>query len=506
MRIRTALFLALLIAAGMLPALGQDRTTAEQSRIIEVRRRQVDLQSVRSELARKQQLFEQGLLPGAELESVRARLAGAELDYQEAVLALLNLEPRVSVRRALKSQARDGRRLVELTIVNLTAAFDDSQWKLLSNFDGSSPIATSLRNRALRDLFVSVRDTGSADASGRAAGRGIAIALPYELHVPELRYGESRTLRFELLRDLDSILVGISHKGQTQEIELQLEQAATGEVAQVTSTQISQEADLGGQATFDLRLERSTVDVRTLQLKALNLPRQVSYSFLDPQGEARVSQINFSAGVRQQNLKLRLFLPDRSDASVKIDEPLVFWVVALESGEVARFAENRTYTPEEISGHRAGSLRLELTPRGVGRIELAAGSLFAETDPGKSVETTFKLRNTGTRRLDNVQLAAEAPTNWRVELTPDSIPALDTHSEQDVRLTISAPADADVGDYEMRIMTQSYAYNRQVPAEDKIFRVSVKARSRLWMAAGVLTTLLLLAVGILVSGMKLARR
>jgi hypothetical protein len=504
MRIATALSMVLMLAAGM--ALAQSQSTTEQSRVLEVRRKQVDLQTIRSEVARKQELFNQGLISGAELETARARLTGAELDYQEAVLTLLNLEPRVSVQRALKIQAPDGRRLVELTLVNLTSAFDDSQQKLLSNFDGSAPISGAFKTRALRDLFISLRDTGNPDASGAVAGRGVTIGLPYEVHVPELRYGQSRTLTFQLLRDVDTALVSISNKGQVQEISLQLEQAATPGVVQVTSTQISQEADLGGQATFDLRLERSTVDVRSLQLKVLNLPRQVSYSFFDPQGEARVSQINFGAGVRQQNLKLRLFLPDRSDEQVKTDAPLAFFVVAVGNGEVARFSGERSYTVDEVTASRAGSLSLEVIPRGVGKMELTAGSLFAETDPGKSVETTFKLRNTGTRRLDNVQLAAEAPLNWRVELTPQTIAALDPQREQDVRLKISAPADASIGDYEMRIRTQSSAYNRQVPTEDKIFRVSVKAQSKLWMAGGVFGVLILLAGGILVSGVKLAHR
>lgn len=505
-RSAAVLFLFLMLTAAAALAAGPTRGETEQSRMLEVRRKQVELQSVRSELARKQELFDQRLVSKAELDGVKARLTGAELDYQEAVLALLTLEPRVSVRRALKVQAPDGRRMLQLTLVNLTSAFDDSELKLLSNFDGSSPIPEAFKTRVLRDLFVSVRDTGSADASGRQATRGIVIGMPYEVHIPELRYGDSHTLTFELLRDVDSVLVNISAKGQAQEIELQLEQAETGGVAQVSSTQISQEVDLGGQATYELRLERSTVDVRSLQLKVVNLPRQVSYSFFEPQGDARVSQITFPAGVRQLNLKLRLFLPDRSDEQVKIDQPLAFWVVAVGSTEADRFAAERSYTPQEITGSRAGALRFEVIPRGVGKIELAAESLFAETDPGRPVSTTFKLTNSGTRRLDNVQLSVEAPMNWRVELSPQSVPAIDPHREQNVQLRIAPPNDAAVGDYEMRIKTQSYAYNRLVPSEDKIFRISIKAQSKAWLMGGVLGTLLLVAGGAVAAGVKLSRR
>ena len=58
-----------------------------------------------------------------------------------------------------------------------------------------------------------------------------------------------------------------------------------------TSTQISQEADLGAQATYSLVLGRSTVDVRSFELKVLNLPQQIDYSFVDPTTEARLSQL-----------------------------------------------------------------------------------------------------------------------------------------------------------------------------------------------------------------------
>ncbi len=504
------LFAALLMCiVSLVPvgvAVAQSREGTEQSRMIEVRRKQVDLQAIRSELKRKEELSQQGLLSKSELEAVKTRVTGAELNYQEAVLALLSLEPRVSIKRALKIQAPDGRRLVQVTLVNLTSSFDDAQFKLLGNFDGSAPIPAGLEKRPLRDLFISIRDTGSADVTGRTTGRGVAVGLPYEIYIPELPYRQERTLTFQLLRDVDSALITVTTKGQVQELELQLEQAATDGDIEIGSTQLSQEADLGGQATYDLRLERSTVDMRSFQLKAVNLPRQLSYSFLEPQGEARVSQLNFPAGVRQQNIKLRLFLPDRSDERMKIDQPLAFWVVAIGNGDATRFAEDREYTQQDLTGSRAGKLRLEVIPRGVGRIELAAESLFAETDPGHAVKTTLKLRNTGSRRIDNTQLSTEAPMSWHVELTPQTVAALDPHREQNVQLNILTPSDAAVGDYEIRIRTQSFAYNRQVPSEDKIFRVSVKARSKLWMAGGIFGSLLALAAGIVVVGVKLSRR
>ena len=97
-------------------------------------------------------------------------------------------------------------------------------------------------------------------------------------------------MEFQLLRDVSSVVVASSYKGQNQETVVQLQQAETENAVTMTSMQASQEADLGSQATFNLKLERSSVDVRQFQLKLVNLPHQISYSFIDPGNQARLSR------------------------------------------------------------------------------------------------------------------------------------------------------------------------------------------------------------------------
>ena len=142
-------------------------------------------------------------------------------------------------------------------------------------------------------------------------------------------------MEFQLLRDVNSVVVAGSYKGQNVEMVVQLQQAETENAVAISSMQASQEADLGTEATFDLRLERSSVDVRRFQLKVINLPRQISYNFVDPGSRARLSQVNFPAGVTQQNLNLTLFLPERADEQVPIDEPLEFWALAMTDAQGA---------------------------------------------------------------------------------------------------------------------------------------------------------------------------
>jgi hypothetical protein len=478
----------------------------EQRRFLEVRRRQIELKSARSELERVRGLFEESLISRKDLDIAQTAVDTAQLNYQQAVLSLLTLQPRISVKQAVKSQTRDGRKFVRLTIVNLTPTFDDSQFQLLNNFEGADPLPAELRKRDIQDIFISLKAVGGSSAGGEIESRGTTIALPYEIHVPELKYGEAKSLQFQLLRDVNSVTVSAACKGERQELDIQLEQAETENVVTVSSTQISQEADLGSQVTYDLRLERSTVDVRSFQLRVLNLPRQVSCSFIDPSTQARLSQINFPAGVTQQLLGLRLFLPEHADETIVVDQPLEFWAVVMNDQQAAAYDQDRSYTLQEIQSSRVGSARLTAIPRGVGRIEVSASSLYSEIRPGAKVETSMSLRNSGTRRLDNIRLVAECPLNWKTEVIPDMISNLEINRETNVTLRIIPPPEVAVGDYEVRLKSESYAYNRRVPTEDKIYRVNVVAPTSLFATAGLLGGLLAILVGIVIFGVKLTGR
>jgi hypothetical protein len=475
--------------------------TEAQRRLLEVRRRQVELSAGRAEFLRTQQLFEKGLTSVAELDRARARLEQLQIEYQEAVLTLISLQPRVAIEEAVKYQDARGRQFVRLTIANVTPAFDDQQFKLLNNFEGAQPIPPELRTRDIRDVFVSLQDPG-----GEGVAAGTTIGLPYEQHVPELKYGTQRTLVFQLLRDVPSVVVAMSYLGQHSDLAIQLRQAGSGSAVNISSTQISQEADLGGRVTYPLRLERSSVDVRSFGLFLLGLPHQVNYNFIDPGTQARLSQLNFPAGVTLQNLQLQLFLPDQPSPEVVIDRPLDFWVVAAEAGRQLDLPPNGPVSREALARSGAGFLRLTLIPRGTGQIDVTARSLFAEIQVGQTAASTLTVRNTGTRRLDNIRLRADSPTGWKVTFTPAQIASLGLHEEITAQMAIQPPADVAVGDYEVRIKTECYAYDRRVPSEDKVFRVSVTPKSSSLLLGLLLGVLALGVTGGVVAAIRLTRR
>jgi uncharacterized membrane protein len=145
-------------------------------------------------------------------------------------------------------------------------------------------------------------------------------------------------------------------------------------------------------------------------------------------------------------------------------------------------------------------------PRGVGKIEVQAVNLYHEIKVGESVQMEVRIKNAGTRKLNNIRVFGDLPLNWRAEIAPDLIATLEQNKEQVVTIKFQPPADVAVGDYEPKIKTECSADNRKVESEDKIVRVHVAAKTNF---IGILLLVLLLVgllVGIVVFGIKLTRR
>lgn len=496
-------FAVFLLPLGMVRA---QSSASQRSEALELRGRQIDLEEARSELAKTERLFSEGLISETEVEASRSAAEKAELAYQQELLDLLSVQPRLTIRKAVKDERANGQKIVRLEIVNLSQGIDPLARKMLQEAGVEDLLPRQLERRPMTDVFISLRDTGAEAAGNPAPLRGATVALPHEHHVKDLPYGQTRTLEFELLRDVGSVLVHADLGTATQEIDVHLEQAETEQVLRIFTAQASQVADLGSEARFDLRLVRSSTNDRSYPLKVLNLPPQVSHSFVHPDSGARLSQIGFPAGVTEREIDLVVFLPERVGDSLALDEPLEFWVLALDPAQAERFQEPREYDSEEIRTSRAGVVRLTLTPRGIGVVELSTESFFGEIPVGDALETSWTVENTGSRRVDNVRMVTEAPSGWTVVATPDVVDTLQPGGQSSVTLRIDPPQDVAVGDYEVRLNAEYLAFNQKKTTDEKVFRVSVQPKPNSW-ATGLLLLVILLALGgVVYWGVRLTRR
>ena len=209
-----------------------------------------------------------------------------------------------------------------------------------------------------------------------------------------------------------------------------------------------------------------------------------------------------------KRLSLRAYLPERDDETVVIDRPITFYalVLSLDQYSENRELEGKQLTQAEINTIPGGKVKLELLPRGVGRIEVRALSLYHEITVGDSVAMEVTVRNDGTRRLDNVRMSTDNPLGWRSSVQPDLIRSLEPEKESIVQLVFYPPQDVGVGAQEVKIKTEAMADNRSVQTEDKTVRIQVRARAEFLWTAILIFALVGLVIGIVVFGIKISRR
>ncbi|GAG36123.1 unnamed protein product, partial [marine sediment metagenome] len=246
--------------------------------------------------------------------------------------------------------------------------------------------------------------------------------------------------------------MNVFYAGKNETTSVYLQKGLSANIVTVNSAQFSQEADLESEATYDLSLEKFSGEANIFRLKVINLPQQISYEFIDPQTQARLSQIKFTEGITNMQLSLKLYLPKNADEQVVIDKSIEFYCLALDDEQSSQVNEllssGQSVGPKEIDSLKAGNVKLELIPRGVGKIEVLALSLYHEIKVGENVNMEVRVKNAGTRRLDNIRIYTDLPLNWRSEIKPDLIASLDQGKEEIVAIDFIPYEDISVGDFE----------------------------------------------------------
>jgi uncharacterized membrane protein len=102
-----------------------------------------------------------------------------------------------------------------------------------------------------------------------------------------------------------------------------------------------------------------------------------------------------------------------------------------------------------IAGQDTIRLNLEAVVKGTRSVELTTpnGRLSDEVTEGSHKEIHLVVKNTGSLTLDNLELAANAPSKWDATFAPSKIEHLEAGQTQDVVVTLSVPDKTLAGDY-----------------------------------------------------------
>ena len=482
---------AVLLVVLSLPAQTQD---SQSMKLLRLKSAQLSLELKKADFNRYLKLKEDGLTSEADFAQRQTAYLQAQVDYQQALISFMGSEARISVASAVKFQDGSGKKFVRVSL-----RYASKELKELANLKISAEDLFPLDfMKEIKDVYVSLLTEGKI------------ISDPYEKSIASMPIETERDVTFQLLKDVENLDVSISYSGKTEKTSVYLQKGVSANIVTVNSAQFSQEADLESTATYDLSLEKFSGEANVFKLEAVDLPQQITYEFSDPTTSARLSQIKFSEGITSLKLQLKLYLPKNPDDRVVLDKPLEFFVLALDNDQTLKLRALETagvgIGPKEIEGLKAGSVKLELIPRGVPKVEVQAVNLYHEIKVGDAISMDVTIRNTGTRKLNNIRVYCDLPLNWRVEIKPDLLPTLEQNKDEVVSIKFLPPTEVSVGDYEPKIRTDAVADNRRVESEDKIVRIHITSKANV-LGIGALVLLLVgLLVGIVVFGIKLTRR
>ena len=459
----------------LLAALSYAQGDTEAALLLDLKKTRADYEVAKQKFENDTKLYEEKAISANDYNRSKNELLSKEVDYQKLILKLISQQSYITVERAVKYQDNRGNRKVKITMKSALEGNEEYLSQFQDHFDVFTP---EMRSGKIYNIYVSLVDNESKTI----------IGSPYEYRVSSIELGKQAEADFELLKDAENLTVSLNYNNRKDEKNIYLKKDASMSLIDITSMQFSQEADLSSKASYDITLERfsTTDDVYRLEVK--NLPRQITYDFTD--GGSKVTQIRFAQGVNVKTLSLQVYLPDRDDEQIVIDQPVKFQVEAVNS----------------VNGESAGSEQLEIIPRGKGRIEVRANNLYHETTTGKEVAMDVTIRNGGSRRLDNIRITAEKPLGWETVIDPGIINSLDPEKEERIKITIIPPKDGGVGAQEVKIKTEAMADNRKVDTEDKTVRIQVNASTSVWGTLALILLLIAFIGGIVWFGMKLSKR
>ncbi|MFA6439661.1 MAG: NEW3 domain-containing protein [Bacteriovoracaceae bacterium] len=466
----------------------------DKYRLLGLKRAKEAYEFSRKEFERQQDLHKKGLLSNAELDRAKVSFSDAEVNYQQSLLAVLFETQFISVEKAVKYQTPDGKKHVRITLINTSGGNAEFQ-KLIKMEDH---LFRSLQPDVIPNIYVSIANTDNS-----------IISQPYEAKIEELRFGHPRELDFVLLQDLDAVVVNVIYgNGSSRTMKIFLQKDASQNRVIVQSQQFSQEAELGKTATYDLTLELFSGTTNTFALEVINLPQQLNRYFKDPQTQARLSQFKFLENANTRRAVLDVSLPDRPSSEIQMDKPIPFFVLVIPRdrlNEIKNIASPH-WNQEEIEKLQIGFVKLELVPRGKGRLLVRAQQLFHSIRTDGKIQLSIELVNEGTRRLDNVKIEADVPLDWTKRIEPMMIQSLEISEEKRITLEFTPPVTIAPGRYEIRLRTTALTDNQPLNGEDKTITAEIQAEANVF--GTIIVVLLILGVvgGIVWYGIKLSKR
>lgn len=474
------------------------KLSLEESRL-QLEERRKGLESLAQELTASKSLFERGYITLQKYQQIQNRHQEARLSYDEAQtgfeqvkLDLLKTATHLVVLEARKYRTEDGKSMVDLVLQN---ASDIRDALMVDSSLTEDDLRTLLK---VENIYVSLVN-------------GAIVGEPYEIRIPSLEVGQRETLTFRLLSDVEAVHVNLKYLGLTEDEDrpIILRKGSQQELPSINSSQFSQEGVLNQSVSFGLTLQRLADEERNFGLAVVGLPQRIRYSFLNQ--NAKVSQVKFDQTISKVQVQLRLEIPEKLDPGL-IGRTRTFYALVIQPSEYAQISalveryRDDPVPPEEVAALACNYVRLELIPKGTGKLEVWVANQLQEIKVGDSLRIRVEFLNRGTVAVQNIKAVLDVPYEWESQVDPTLIKLLEVDGRTPVDIVARPPEGIAVGDYELRIQAQGAVGTEAVESLEKTITIQIGARSNIAGNTILIGLLVLLVIGIGIASIRISRR
>ncbi len=468
-----------------------------QGGLLLLEQRRVSLETLEKELQTTKALFDQGFVALQKLNQTTNTYEEARLNYEEAQilleetkLNLLKTATQIVVAETRKYKSPDGKSMVDIVLEN---ASDLRDALLVDESLTEEELRTLLK---VESIYVSLRS-------------GPVVGEPYEQVIPALEVGGRESLTFRLLQDRESVLVALKYLDLTDNKSVILIKGSQQDLPSINSAQFSQSGELNQEVRFDLTLERLSEEERSFAVAVLGLPQRIESAFVE-QG-AKITQVKFSENTSKVRPTLQLKIPEKLDPAL-IGRTRTFFALVASPEQFAGLNAlkvrhgDRPVPEEEVAQLGSNYVKLELIPKGVGRLEVLVANRYQEVKVGEELQLRVEFLNRGTLAVQNVKAVLDLPYEWESTVDPILIKAIEPGERAPVKIAARPAADIAVGDYELGIEAQGQVGTENIESLEKNITIHIGARSNLAGNAILIGVLVLLVLGIGVASVRISRR
>ncbi len=182
-----------------------------------LRQREIALKEKKADYDNMKALFDKGVVPAQELSDAREDMEEAQLQYDQAKLDLQTAELEslkaawhitIDSKKTSVFDVGDDK-FLEITIENTSEKVKLERTQRMIDEKIIEPVETEV-NPEINDIYVSIKEGDSI------------ISKPYEIYIDSLKLGDPKLLKFELIKDVENVVVSLRYEDQEDQRNIHL--------------------------------------------------------------------------------------------------------------------------------------------------------------------------------------------------------------------------------------------------------------------------------------------